>query len=286
MLTIITLVMSIGLSVFASEDPFLEEFDARNVSNEVIEEFSQKKILGEESVAYVIKGYKKKGVGMMTFFSENGKIEEYIADTEDGRLVFISSLNSADGNYAQMYVSTSVPNSVFDDVEDYLYFNDGQGNYIIPKLINGVNSYEDIFSSTPLTANISNLKVENIYCLCPGGPWAYLYYVTNKGDYVYLADGASKSDYLMTVEDFRQLAVNYMEEEAKPKDYNGSDMGYAASPSVDSLIDVRRFTVGTAVPGMTNGAEIWIAVASVAVIMILITTVAVVIIRKKKTVNA
>ena len=87
----------------------------------------------------------------------------------------------------------------------------------------------------------------------------------------------------MTVADFRQLAINYFEEKAKPNEDGDLDIGLRSGPYVDSLIDVSRFKVGAPIPDAFPSDVIWAVVAVVTAIAVAVVVTVVVVKRKKTT---
>ncbi len=113
-----------------------------------------------------------------------------------------------------------------------------QASAIIPDRI---LSYQNVFSASKMGFSMGELVVDKIYCLdgTSSANGLYIYYVTNKGDFVYFKqDVGVKEEYLLPLNTFYEFAEMVQQEIMNNSNLNG--MG-VASLNLHDIFDITDY---------------------------------------------
>jgi hypothetical protein len=119
--------------------------------------------------------------------------------------------------------------------------------------------YKYAVKPSRILSNISpKLEVKNVYCLDgePSHDGVYIYYSTDKGDYIYYKEYLiAEKEYLFPLNDFYEFASIVQEERNLNKDRDGGGR------SIDELYDLGKYEIKT-------GLSLWITLPIAILIII------------------
>lgn len=195
------------------------------------------------------------------FFAEGMSIDEILTHNS---MSYIYMIKSITGKIRYMH-----------------YWRDGN-TY---KITNGIPiDWSDFYryAVTPHLVLDSTIQVKAVYCLHGEANYdgAYIYYVTNQGDYILYREYASAdAQYLIPVQELYGIAKKVVDSNKE----TGDELLYGGSPVITELCDLSAYQVPFQTEEATSFPWGWVAAGAAGVLMIGGTAIALLYKKKKKT---